>query len=871
MQFKALQIHYTSCRRGQAGGAGFQVRAVSPGLTADDIRACERRGSYRPPLDRPSAPTEDDLAVLYPRALRSYALPSGKRALTLSSYVGTDFSGRWGNFFAHTLVIEGKQPGLWPIDYYEWSGWKYGLRPDEDTEAAPPPLPPVDLGEIGPAASFTPEQLSAFLTEVPGREKMLASMVRAMLRLRMDKRPLVIRDSELRGLFWIACLQKSVGWEQAQTFSWSTYQFDPRSAADVVATTGDTDFRFDEQERAYQFRIFDLSRSTHSPFLPEAEDYGATVAGWMTRRPELLAAWHEFLDCFEVMEPTEALEGPLRLFRGLNEPASLTAEQLQTAAAFVEAHGRQERYAELLAAVTTAFGRVGSYGSPAEYTALVMFLARGARTVGTAAERRLAVKVWMGMFDNLVLGSGTHVAEVLEVGISLQKMFPDAAEEFSEGFRSGHPAARLAPAVRSAAPEVLHAVLTLAWGAVTGSPWEDPWFCAVAAAALERPGAATASALSLLKLAGSDSRTIVETCAFLAQGPDPEAAGVALASLHPHPELPPAIRNALGERRLWAILYAAWLAALERFADKRAVFERHYVNCLCKWPAYGGAYLEPAAREVLRALPTPDASRLALAWLKDGVANKFPFDFGHRCIIVANHALALGQGEDVTLDDARLVQQLAERRHLDLRPNHARLRLAVADLTPHRSTRGPSTSGDRWAGAPRPSIPPRDLADALEGIGQAAYESFLLRYLAPALDFVTSRENHLRLLEQVLVPAHVSVFRRRYLEVLKIRAREDRGQADDAALLAWISIDRRPELSMHIISMREEVMEALEAGLDGYSKDELSWKAQQLVTAPGRELNDFERNALWNFFDRAARPREGILGRIFGRRTSGEE
>jgi len=37
----AEQLHYTSCRRGRSGGAGFQVRAASPGITPDEARVEE--------------------------------------------------------------------------------------------------------------------------------------------------------------------------------------------------------------------------------------------------------------------------------------------------------------------------------------------------------------------------------------------------------------------------------------------------------------------------------------------------------------------------------------------------------------------------------------------------------------------------------------------------------------------------------------------------------------------------------------------------------------------------------------------------------------------------------------------------------------
>src|SRR3954466_817292 len=205
---KALQLHYTSCRRGQSGNAGFQTRSFTPGIRADEQREIERRGVYRPPRDARPDPSREEIAQNFPRALRFYPLESGRHAVTRASYVGRDYSGRWGNFFSHTLVLEnGQLPVLWPVDLYEWQGWRDGLSPEEDNEEVPGPIPEVDLDALSPAESFKLEELCAFLREEPGRTELLARMGRAVLLGRTSSRALVVRDTPLNGLYWIACLQ----------------------------------------------------------------------------------------------------------------------------------------------------------------------------------------------------------------------------------------------------------------------------------------------------------------------------------------------------------------------------------------------------------------------------------------------------------------------------------------------------------------------------------------------------------------------------------------------------------------------------------------------------------------------------------------
>src|SRR5215208_5626643 len=296
MPMKALQLHYTSCRRGQSGSAGFQTRAASAGIRPEEQREIERHGVYRPPRDTRPEPSREEILRDFPRALRSYPLESGRHAVTRSCYVGRDYSGRWGNFFAHTLVLDNGQPAsFWPIDLYEWPGWKEGLAAEEDTEEISGPVPTVDLGDLSPADSFGLEDLSDFLREQPGRTELLARMGRAVLLGRESSRALVVRDTPLNGLYWIACLQKLFPAPHAAVLSSSTYQDDPRGCMAINATTGDTDFTFDDAERRFRFFEFDLAAGVHSEIPDAADDYPVVAARWMATDPGRLARLYAFL------------------------------------------------------------------------------------------------------------------------------------------------------------------------------------------------------------------------------------------------------------------------------------------------------------------------------------------------------------------------------------------------------------------------------------------------------------------------------------------------------------------------------------------------------------------------------------------------
>src|SRR5690242_16503403 len=98
------QLYYTSCRTGKSlgGSSGFQVRAVSPEVPADRLRAAIAYVGYSLPVT--VMPTESTAATAPVRLALLNTRDAG-RLLCHSTYVGKDpMTGRFGNFFSHALL-----------------------------------------------------------------------------------------------------------------------------------------------------------------------------------------------------------------------------------------------------------------------------------------------------------------------------------------------------------------------------------------------------------------------------------------------------------------------------------------------------------------------------------------------------------------------------------------------------------------------------------------------------------------------------------------------------------------------------------------------------------------------------------------------
>jgi len=724
---KALQLLYTSCRRGQSGSAGFQTRAITPGIRPDEQREIERRGVYRPPRDARPEPTAEEIARDFPRAFRSYRLESGRLALTRSCYTGRDYSGRWGNFFAHTLVLEdGAAPALWPIDLYEWSGWTDALDPGQDTEQAPPPLPLADLGAITPAESFRLAELREFLCEQPGRPELLARMGRAALAGLESSRSLVIRDSATNVLYWIACLQKLFPPLQAWALSSSSYQDDPRGCADLNGTTGDTGFTFDESERRYRFYMFDPGTGEQSEIPGADDDYPSVASRWLVQDPDRLERFFTFMRRFNPQRPAPGLISAVHLFELGEAPGAPGGERLAGMISFAARYASPQGRAELL----EILGSAGeALTRPDEVEMLVRFLADGARETGGAAHRDLAWRAWLALVRRHVVDRG----QGLEAARAAWSRLPGVGLETAALALQDPLWRRLEPAARSLPPEALAFLLDVAWTCleIAGKTpvWDQPEI-----AALVRCAASDPAGQALLNAVPRRPEALSAVSRQLAAAWTPERAGRVLG-------------------RVLAAIDPIAAQAVRRQLDQEGGFE----ILIGEWPE-------------------PERVPLAVSWLREQAAgHRLSNELAIECVRVANLAVPLApdarEGDGV----ARLVAESAAALKVTLRPDRPLLRrLLIAAQDAQTPLAGLRLDAVRGA---MPDLRPEE------------YETFLAKLLRPALDRAGTRGEHQSVLLATFLASRAPVFERFYLAFLQARRKSSWPEELHSALRFWLGFD----------------------------------------------------------------------------------
>ena len=803
---KALQLHYTSCRRGRSGAAGFQTRTLTAGILPDEQREIERKGGYRPPRDFDTEPSAQEIAQRFPRALRVYPLPSGRLAVTLASYTGRDYSGRWGNFFSHTLVLEGAPPDLWPLDLFEWPGWCRGLLPEEDLDETPRDLPPASLQGIEAAESFRTEELAAFLREDPSRVDLLTRMARALVGSLGDSRPLVIRDTPTQGLYWLACLGRLFPPAMAWKLTWSTYQDDPRGCAQVNATTGDTDFSFTETEGRFRFYLFDLVCGLESEVPASPEDYPALAARWLAERPRRLIEFFAFLDRFELSRPSAALLTAAHLLELTENPSwpGLTGPRLAAMITLVAGRSRPGARQPLLEALARAVEGSGADLAAADLLLLLKALASEpaalSGSLGGAAQR-----IVLRMVTGPLLSRGEGAAEILEAWRTLAEAQPGRRGELGRLFLE----APLWSSLRSLPQETLLLLWRLLWEAFEWqgqkAGWREPRSRALLSA-LSGTSRDLASALEeALAFLPEDAECLARTALEVAS---PAEAGRGLGRfLETKPaSLASAVRSLLDREGADELLLAEWRQRLRDAADPAEAFRTYQREVLPAVPRFLAKHLDGLISDVLDALPEERQRVLALQWLVRGQLTRVDKTLAGRCVELANQGISIDPGKGTAEDSQRVASEAAKLRRT-LMPDRPFLRGILA-----RASKGELLLATKEVAAVAASVP---------ALAPSEYELLLGIFLLPALEQAGNAKEHRQLLLAAWRPSDRSLFARHYHRFISLRRGSPWPDEAIAALRFWLSFDSAAAETAALRPLFDHAWEGLAEALSKLDAEDL--------------------------------------------------
>ncbi|GAA4239860.1 hypothetical protein GCM10022254_62300 [Actinomadura meridiana] len=306
------QLYYTSCRTGLSGYAGYQFNAVTPGVSPEVMHEVEAVGSYEPPGTLGHEPTAEQIEAC---PINLCFVPGPEPIVANVVFTGTDYSGRFGNYFAHALVPSGGRtwPRAWgalPIELWRAPLWTRDAVPNPDLPPLPGPLP---TGPLNRAA------VDRFLDATPRRPllpPLLAAAERAVLD---EERSVVIlapTDDEVA--YWIAAVCYLLPPPLVARLSFATYQFRPSySRHHVLGTVPGAEIVADERAFA-GFFLFDVTTGASSdvdagPLALLLAGAGPVAAEPLWRRATTLATGGELrlADWHPVVAAAALLDGPV--------------------------------------------------------------------------------------------------------------------------------------------------------------------------------------------------------------------------------------------------------------------------------------------------------------------------------------------------------------------------------------------------------------------------------------------------------------------------------------------------------------------------------------------------------------------------------
>lgn len=884
---RALQMHYTSCRMGRARITGLQIRTYTDGLDQDDREELAQLGAYRAPMDAPTQPSELELATVFPRAFRFARLRSGRYAVVRSCHAGQDYSLRGGNYFAHSLVFPRLPANRWPIDLYEWSGWKSRLHPDEDTEDVPDLLPSVDVGDIPTAASFSFDELQGFLEGEEGRPPLLVSMIRAVFAFHgaETEKPVVVRDTSLNGLFWMACIQKAFPGHLVADLTFSTYQFDPRRSLSINATCGVTEFLFNERERRQQFRQFDLLEAKHSDRLEASGDYAEIVARWMVEQPAVMPRLHEFTALFTIDRLDPALIHPVTLFRAaMGADPTPTARELMDAVQFAERFVTDEglpRVLNLLADLPSP--SVQGLGMEDRLT-ILRFLGKGSARTGDPRHRQAACTAWTEAFDQQVFGREADHGAILAAKDDLEIALGEHRSLLAETMLADDHLLIYREALPDLAPATVQEIIGALASALRELSREPVWSQPEVAPFIrylvfETTGEPSGLERSL-RAVGDDAATISGICLDIARywdgSRDKEAAetrkveaGRSLARVlrHAQPRTSAEVRKRLDTPGAWGLLLGEWLAMVDLAADKSALYRKYNADMKQHASQFAKACTSEVAQGLFHSLDEHEKRQQARTWLDDGTLDGFTGSLALECATHASKSIGFDLADAASSRAAESTRSILDK-HGSPQGFHAvSLRRFVDGLVAPESIVAPT--GELPAAETRDAD---SLNRALEGVDPATYDRFLEGALAAVLKTATDPSSHGALLSSLQI-GHRDALESRYIALLSGGPPGRISASQLNALAFWLAFDPSATGNEPLAWMEQSAVEAL---LERIVLLEAESRAKLEQTVLRRIAGDEDAKLRWmRLLERAGRrppPRKkGFLGRLFGRGSSSGE
>ena len=216
---KALQYIYTSWKNGDSIEKGYMIYSRSEGISDDDCGAIKDAMQYLAPKELSPTPTPQEILDIFPYAFSYFILPIGRGCVAQSTYLGKDYSGRYGNYIIYALVFEISELPCRPAELFAEPYIKTFMTEEElDASSPVPPLPALMISSY--ASVINDDQLMEFLYDKEDEFAQLLAMILSAQDLGV---PFYLNDTRENLVLWAAATQRVLPFQIANRFMFNTY------------------------------------------------------------------------------------------------------------------------------------------------------------------------------------------------------------------------------------------------------------------------------------------------------------------------------------------------------------------------------------------------------------------------------------------------------------------------------------------------------------------------------------------------------------------------------------------------------------------------------------------------------------------------
>lgn len=216
---KALQYIYTSWKNGNSTEKGYMIYSRSEGISEEECTAIKDAMQYLAPKELSLAPTPQEIAEVFPYSFAYFQLPTGRGCIAQSTYLGRDYSGRFGNYIIYALVLDEQDLPCRPAEFFGEPYIKTSMTEEELNAPSPvPPLPPLNITQYGSVVNE--EQLTEFLLD---KEEEFALVIAMVLAAADAGVPFYLNDTRENLVLWAAAFQRILPMSLARKFTFNTY------------------------------------------------------------------------------------------------------------------------------------------------------------------------------------------------------------------------------------------------------------------------------------------------------------------------------------------------------------------------------------------------------------------------------------------------------------------------------------------------------------------------------------------------------------------------------------------------------------------------------------------------------------------------